>query len=116
MRNWHIMNARGTKEPVPFTEAQLLQAKVLKGFRYREVWPLMRWEIKEINDREQFVDLSRKYSDIRGMHDRFCKQGEVTCDNHQTFLVAINGRVYFVIFHDGGIWIGTEGRTGDVSY
>ncbi len=115
MRNWQIMTNQGEKrgQLAPFTPEQLLQCKVLKGFRYREVWPNgARWVIQEIDHREQFINFDRKYPDIHAMRDRLCEQTRVAPDNHQTFLVAINDLCYFMIFTDGMIWLNTEARPG----
>ncbi len=96
----------------PFTvESFFEKAQCIRAFRYREVWPMFRWMLTD-DSAIRFPNHARTHEFIRNTRKRWLQEDGrgFYVDNHQTFLVSMDRLLYFVIFHDGGIWLGTEGR------
>lgn len=97
-------------DPVPFTLEQLFQSTCLVAFTYRQVWAQPRWDVIDTESPSQWIRSGwfQGETPITVMRSWWLKQslGTNQKDNHQTFLVEINRKMYFVTFSDGYIWIG----------
>lgn len=98
----------GYRENTPephFTWKDLLEAKVIKGWGYRECWAHYDWKVEN--------DWPNKEHHIayQELHNLYSTQIEKWPDNHQTFLIELkSGQRLFVLFHDWTIGIGWTAR------
>ena len=107
----------GREETLPaFTIEEFFAAKCSVVFTYRQAWAMVKWKIVSTNTpNRDWPEMDRDNPLISQTRNRWLKEawGAKHLDNHQTFLVEIKNRLYFVTFSDGYIWIGDTARGSD---
>lgn len=101
----------------PFTFGDLLESRIIKGFKYREVWAQNEWR----SDGDLMSTRKEHNQEYNELHEYMAWHGRVMKDKHQSFLVELkqydkefrHTRLY-VFFHDWSILIGTKARVGDL--
>lgn len=89
-----------SRDEAAFSIEELLSAKALRGWRYRQMWITRSWEI--LGDSEKNLR-----NNLHDFQQRLANEMNIYIDNHQTFLVEITVDVkVFVMFHDSRIYIG----------
>jgi len=109
---FNYQTERTSPEP-DFTWEDLMEARTILGWKYRQCWAHYEWTCNRdnwmVNDQEN----NNKY---RALQAKLAAQANIYADNHQTFLVELkSGKRLFILFHDWTIAIGTTARLGDLS-
>lgn len=97
--------------PCPFTIVNLVYARPFMVWGYRRVWPTVEWILRDTDNNSAAPNFERNYPKLRETRERWLKELGKNSDylcNHQTFLVSMNNKLYYVMFHDGNIWVGTS--------
>lgn len=102
-----IVMGHAGPDDCPFKLQELFDARPIEGYRYRERWPNILWQLKWADDKS-----------IPGLlaiwHENLCWATGTGFDNHQTFLLEVKYYVggnfqympLYVMFHDGCVWMG----------
>lgn len=108
-----VFENRGSRGAnAPFTVEELFAGRCLVAFSYREVWPNNKWSLVETESKDHWPQFEKNHPFIRAARLNWLKEslGTDHADNHQTFLVNVKNYLYFVMFHDGYIFVGDTAR------
>ena len=124
MDHLSIVRYGSGRSEATFTVAQLLAAKGVRGWGYRQVWPHAQWQLES-----ELVLQPHSLSalpEIRGWKQRLASETAKIPDNHQTFEVQVGNApgqlslfrkilTVFVMFHDGRVIMGLRAYPDSVS-